>query len=207
MDRVPHVYIPIRAFGDAKRRLSAVLDPSARRALATALATHTAAVTRAAGFPVTIVSSSADVVSWASGRQLRRIPEKAGAGLNGAAGVGVEHAGERSWLILHSDLPLLTPAELSNLLAEITPDRGVLAPSYDGGTSAIGGYGPFEFSYGPASAHRHMSSGIRFVSSLGFQLDIDRPQDLAAAARHPRGRWLNDVLGAGDSIDRRFPSF
>jgi len=35
------------------------------------------------------------------------------------------------------------------------------------------------------------------ITSLGFLLDIDRPQDLAVAARHPRGAWLTESAAPG----------
>ena len=82
--------------------------------------------------------------------------------------------------------------EVETALEIVLAGRHVLAPSYDGGTSALGGRGPFQFAYGVASFHRHLHAGRApsVVSSLGFQLDIDSPDDLFVAAHHPRGAWL-----------------
>ena len=117
-----------------------------------------------------------------------------GGGLDAAAHEIVRYAEVRPWLILHSDLPCLTSTEVGAALDLLGSGRRVLAPSYDGGTSALGGLGPFRFSYGVASFHRHLHSGSppAVLSSLGFQLDIDTPADLAVARRHPRGAWLGE---------------
>ena len=196
----PHVYIPIRTFADAKQRLEHVLDPIARVDLATGLAVHTVAIAREAGVIPIIVSSSSGVRSWAATHDLTRLDEHPQGGLNGAADAAVEHAGDEPWVILHSDLPLLTRSELGLLFDANDADRPVVAPSYDGGTSAIAGYGSFRFSYGPSSFQRHISNRPRVVTSLGFLLDIDRPNDLIAARHHPSGKWLNEILGAGPTV-------
>ena len=193
----PRVYIPIRGFAVAKQRLEHDLDATARVDLATGLAAHTVAISRTAGVIPIIVSSSSSVRSWAAMHDLARLDEPSQGGLNGAANTAVEHAGNDPWVILHSDLPLLTPFELRLLYDANDADRPVVAPSYDGGTSAIAGYGSFRFSYGPGSFQRHISNRPRVVTSLGFLLDIDRPDDLIAARHHPRGKWLDEILGAG----------
>ena len=186
------VALPIRSFRDAYRRLGAALDPNRRASLARALASHTASTVREAGPPPLIVSSAPEVRQWAadSGYEARSDPP--GGGLNAAAREIVRLAGDRPWLILHSDLPCLTSREVEAALEILLAGRHVLAPSYDGGTSALGGLGSFPFAYGVASFHRHLHAGPvpAVVSSLGFQLDIDDPADLVVAAHHPRGAWL-----------------
>lgn len=186
------VALPIRSFRDAYRRLAGTLDPERRAALARALSSHTAAVVRAAGPLPLIVSSAPEVREWAYGRGYEVRSDPPGGGLNAAAREVVRLAGDRPWLILHSDLPCLTSGEVETVLETLLDGRHVLAPSYDGGTSALGGHGPFPFAYGVTSFHRHLAAGSApaVISSLGFQLDIDRPADLSVAARHPRGAWL-----------------
>ena len=48
--------------------------------------------------------------------------------------------------------------DLAALLAGIDEQGAVVAPSADGGTSALGGKGDAFFSYGPGSFHRHLGS-------------------------------------------------
>lgn len=188
----PVVALPIRSFRDAYRRLAIAHGPLSRASLARALASHTAGVVEEAGAAPLIVSSAPEVREWAEGRDLRVLADPPGGGLNGAAAEMVRYAGHTPWLILHSDLPCLTAADVGEALELVRVGRHVLAFSYDGGTSALGGSGPFPFSYGVASFHRHLRSGHRpaVLARLGFALDIDRPGDLSVAARHPRGAWL-----------------
>ena len=186
------VALPIRSFRHAYRRLAGALDPVGRAALARALASHTAGAVDGAGSTPLIVSSAPEVRDWAATKSYEAIPDPPGGGLDGAAHTTVRYADDRPWLILHSDLPCLTPGEVGSALEVLRSGRHVVAPSYDGGTSALGGHGPFRFSYGVASFHRHLNSGPppAVISSLGFQLDIDSPADLSVAMRHPRGAWI-----------------
>ena len=194
---VPRVYLPIRAFQDAKQRLATSVGSAMRTALATAFARHTVEVVRAAGASPTVVSSSPEVATWAAQNGLTRLPDRGNEGLNGAAHQAISDAKDEAWVVLHTDLPLLAVEELGLFFNAISLDAVAIAPSYDGGTTAIGGYGSFDFSYGPASAHRHLAGSTVVISSLGFQLDVDHPGDLVAARNHPRGRWLEDILGSG----------
>lgn len=188
----PLVALPIRSFRDAYRRLAGSYSPDERTALARALASHTAGTVLRAGVTPHIVTSATEVREWALAEGHRVVADPPGGGLDGASGEVVRLAAGRPWLILHSDLPCLSPGEVNLVLAALRRDERVLAPSYDGGTSALGGRGPYSFRYGPASFHYHLPAGRppRVIASLGFLLDIDRPQDLAVAARHPRGAWL-----------------
>jgi 2-phospho-L-lactate guanylyltransferase (CobY/MobA/RfbA family) len=67
-----------------------------------------------------------------------------------------------------------------------------IAPSADGGTTALAGSGPAVFTYGPGSFRRHLGrfpeAGI--VIRTGLLHDVDSYSDLAAARRVPRGAWL-----------------
>lgn len=199
----PVVGLPIRSWRGANQRLAQRLNPAARRALAEAMASRTARTAEEAGGRLLVVSSAPQVLQWAADNGRRAIPEPEEGGLNGAARAVAEFAVRRGrpWLILHSDLPCLTAEEAAGAIRAVREGKRVLAPSYDGGTSALGGTGPGYFAYGPGSFHRHLRAGppplvlVRF----GFLLDMDSPADLEAARRHPRGAWLNQIpqLGLG----------
>ncbi|MDE0710208.1 MAG: NTP transferase domain-containing protein [Acidimicrobiia bacterium] len=188
----PLVALPIRSFRDAYRRLAGSYSPDARMVLARALASRTASTVLRAGMTPHIVTSATEVREWALTEGHRVVADPPGGGLDGAAGEAVRLAAGRPWLILHADLPCLSPAEVLLALDVARSGERVLAPSYDGGTSALGGQGPHSFRYGAASFHRHLPAGRppRVIVSLGFLLDIDRPQDLVVAVRHPQGAWL-----------------
>lgn len=195
----PVAALPIRSFRDAYRRLAVAYDPPSRALLARSLASHTADAVEEAGVAALIVSSAPDVREWARCRSHQVLADPPGGGLNGAAAEVVAYADRRPWLILHSDLPCLTSTEVGEALELVKAGRRIIAFSYDGGTSALGGSGPFPFAYGVGSFHRHLHAGRHptVLGSLGFALDIDRPVDLQAAVRHPRGAWLAG-LGFGD---------
>ncbi len=194
----PVVGLPIRSFHDAYRRLATAYDPPARALLARSLASHTVEVVAATGVAPLIVSSGPDVEAWAASLSLQLLADPPDGDLNAAAAEVVGYAGDRPWLILHSDLPCLISEEVSRVLHLVSNGHHAIAFSYDGGTSALGGSGSFPFSYGVGSFHRHLHAGHRpsVIATLGLTLDIDHPGDLAAAVQHPRGAWLSG-LGFG----------
>jgi 2-phospho-L-lactate guanylyltransferase len=177
--------------------MSAYLSEDARARLGRALAERTADLAAEAGLIPVLVAGDADVADWAVLQGLPSIPDP-GDGLDGAAREGVEWAEASSspWIVLHADLPLLTRPELE-LLVTTRDDRGwVIAPSADGGTSALGGSGPAVFSYGPGSFHRHLGrfTGAGIVARVGLLHDVDSASDLISARHHPRGSWLAGVV-------------
>jgi 2-phospho-L-lactate guanylyltransferase (CobY/MobA/RfbA family) len=173
------------------------LSEAARSTLGRALAERTADLAVDAGLIPILVAGDADVADWAVLAGLPSIPDP-GEGLDRAAGEGVgwAEAASSPWIVLHADLPLLTHHELESLEA-VREDRGwVLAPSADGGTSAVGGSGPAAFSYGPGSFHRHLARfpGAGIVARVGLLHDVDSFSDLVSARRHPLGTWLAGLV-------------
>ncbi len=80
------VAIPIRSFGDAKTRLSAVLSAADRRRLAEAMAERV--VHAAHDLPVFIISDDEDVTRWA-GRRNVEVVAPGVSGLNESVTVAV----------------------------------------------------------------------------------------------------------------------
>ena len=192
----PLVAIPVKPFGVAKRRLSPVLDARRRSVLGREVAARTVAAARATGAPVAVVTADPGVGTWARSQGVGVISDP-GQGLNAAARAVVETAADRPWIILHADLPLITPGDLELVLAGLADTGSIIAPSYDGGTSALAGLGGFPFRYGPGSFRRHLAlarPAPNIVVRVGFAIDLDEPKDLVAASRHPRGVWLADFL-------------
>lgn len=156
------------------------------------MAAHVAGVAEEVGLLPLFVTADPEVATWAAGTGHPSIPDP-GNGLDAAASAGVDWAGhtDSRWLVLHSDLPLL---EVSELLAfwELGNAGDAIAPSSDGGTSAITALGPIEFSFGPGSFARHLNrlSDPAIVVRTGLLHDIDSPTDLTSARAHPRGSWI-----------------
>lgn len=144
-----------------------------------------------------LVTADARVAEWAARTAIPSVPDP-GNGLSEAAAAGARWAnrGASRWIILHSDLPLLSAPDL-NTFWERALEADAIAPSSDGGTSAITSRGPMEFSYGPGSFSRHLADldNPSIVATTGFLHDLDSPADLESVCDHPRGRWLLDVIG------------
>jgi 2-phospho-L-lactate/phosphoenolpyruvate guanylyltransferase len=188
------VVIPVKSFRLGKQRLAAALDEAARSRLGRALATHVAETVEEAGLLAIFVTGDPEVAAWATMTGFPSLPDP-GQGLNAAAAAGAEWADQSnsSWIVLHSDLPLLQAEDL-RVLADTRTD--VIAPSSDGGTSAISAGRSIEFAFGPASFHKHLTRLVspRIVVRPGLLLDIDSPADLSSALSHPRGRWMRMAL-------------
>lgn len=200
-ERPPLIAIPIKAFGVAKRRLASTLDASARSRLGRAVAARSVSVAAEIGSPVAVVTSDESIAEWASGLGAEVIREVAQGGLNGAARAAVDAAHRRglAWMVVHADLPLVTPAELAAVLGRLPRGGVALAPSHDGGTTVIAGdrY-DFPFSYGPGSLRRHLAAAAHLPHALvikpGLALDLDGPRDLQAMRGMAAGKWLETVL-------------
>jgi 2-phospho-L-lactate guanylyltransferase len=194
---VPDVgIVPIKSFRDGNRRLAPVLDDGRRSRLGQALASHVARTVEDAGLIPLIVTADPEVAEWATLTGFPSHPDP-DEGLDAAAAAGVEwaiRAGSR-WIVIHGDLPLLTPNDLRALISTGESGANPISPSSDGGTSAIGGKGPVDFAFGPASFHRHL---VRLpdptvVVRSGLALDIDSPDDLLRA-RGFAGEWLREAI-------------
>jgi 2-phospho-L-lactate guanylyltransferase (CobY/MobA/RfbA family) len=109
------------------------------------------------------------------------------------------------------DLPLLDVGDVSVLREAVASGRDVIAPSSDGGTSAISSTDAVLFSFGAASFHRHLPrlTDPVIVARVGLLHDLDSGKDLRSALRHPKGHWLRPFVEGwsdlvGDS-SRTFP--
>lgn len=177
------VLVPVKAFGEAKLRLSSALSPPERRELARTMATRV--VRSAAGLPVAVVCDDNEVAGWARSLGALVIWEP-GRGLNGAVQEGVRRLadkGVRSVVVAAGDLPLATDlrwiAEFDGIT--LIPDRR------RDGTNVISvpARSGFTFSYGPGSFARHLEEAgrtghpVRVVHSSPLGWDVDLPEDLA----------------------------
>lgn len=191
------VIIPVKSFRLGKQRLSDTLDDHSRETLGHALAGHTASAVEQAGLIPLIVTADPFVAEWATSSGFPSLADP-GDGLNVAARSGVRWANASSshWIVMHSDLPLLSSSDVSAVNQIVTEGRSVIAPSTDGGTSAIGSLGEFRFDFGVASFHRHLPRlpDACIVVRPGLALDVDSRNDLMVAANTPRGAWLHEVL-------------
>lgn len=186
------VGVTVKPFGVAKARLRSVLDASERSRLGMSIAARTLELASLVGRSA-VVTGDAGVGEWAQALGHAVVWELPG-GLDGAALALVQAAGIRPWMVLHADLPRLSPADLRAASAALDTHSAVVAPSSDGGTSLIGGSGPARFSFGAGSFQRHLASmpGAHVLVRPGLALDLDTPSDYWAwrrseAIRTPQG--------------------
>lgn len=176
------VLIPVKAFGQAKRRLEVTLDDHERIALVRAMATRV--VSASAPLPVAVVCDDREVAEWAETVGARVMWEP-GQGLNGAVRAGVDRLAALGvqWVtVAHGDLP--TATGLGSIAsfngATLVPDR------HDDGTNVLRlpAHSEFRFAYGPGSFRAHRAEAARLglavrvlrVPSLAY--DVDWPADV-----------------------------
>ena len=194
------VGIPVKPFGVAKQRLHPLLDSSTRSRLGREVAVRTARAVSKAGAEVVIVTGDDGVRHWAAGHGFDAVSEIPGAGLDGAGAALRDHAlsADRPWVVLHADLPLIATSDVEELLGRLDEAGSVIAPSHDGGTSALGSGRHVEFHYGPGSYRRHLSQipQSAIVIRTGFAFDLDTVTDLERIMQHDRGSWIGDHITA-----------
>jgi len=186
--------IPVKSFSGGKLRLASAIDDTRRQALGRALAGHVAQTLVDCDLVPLVVTGDPEVATWATDAGFSTIADP-GTGLSDAVAAGVESVSQTRtrWIIFHADLPLLRPEDVD---AVIDATGDVIAPSSDGGTSALSATRTIEFEYGPASFHRHLNrlDSPTVVARPGLLHDIDSPADLDSALHHPLGSWMSGYL-------------
>jgi 2-phospho-L-lactate guanylyltransferase len=201
------IVIPIRSLSDGKTRLSPVLDPAARAALTREMLHRVvrAALGAVSRAEVVVISPDPDALAEVGRiepaiRLVRQDPLRPG--LNPAleqAAQEVRELGVSTALILPADLPLISSADIDNLLRRDAPV--VIAPDrHRTGTNALmvrlDAFGePFVFQFGEGSFGKHQDEAARLgvdattAMALGTSFDLDTPEDLERldALRSPSG--------------------
>ena len=191
------VIVLIKDLDQAKQRLGAVLGPSARRALALRNAER-AIRAAAAGDHRLVVGGSAEVKAIAERLGVEAVIERRQRGQNVAAKLGIAHALKskaRAVLILSSDLPLVTPESVKEMLevaGRVARPAVVASPAIGrGGTNALYLSPPdaitLHFGADSLTAFRQEAEtkGVNFAvhKSDAIALDLDEPEDLEHARR------------------------
>lgn len=178
------VLIPIKAFAEAKERLTPVLGPDVRERLARWTAERV--LQAAGGLPVHVTCDDEEVAAWARAHGANVLLQP-GKGLNNAVNdaiMSLTALGCAHVIVVHADL--VRPRGLTTL---IRPGTVTLVPDRRGdGTNVIclpAGCG-LQVSYGAASFRRHLSMALELptaptvevVRDAHLALDIDTPGDL-----------------------------
>ncbi|MFM8828605.1 MAG: 2-phospho-L-lactate guanylyltransferase [Actinomycetota bacterium] len=188
--------VPVKRLGYALGRLARTLDRSERRVLQSAML----------GDVLAALSGSTrlgEIVVVTSDARARAVAESVGArtvadhdppqGINAAVSLGIAALDSRSALVVVSDLPLITAADVDHLIgAAPDGDAAVLARSEDGtGTNAMLLTPPDALvpQLGPDSLIHHRAQAaalgvpVEVVHHPGIALDVDTPDDLAELVR------------------------
>jgi 2-phospho-L-lactate guanylyltransferase len=188
--------IPVKGFGNAKQRLSPLLDAAERELLAETMVRDVLRqVLNARGLAGTCVVTGDDKVAGIAlslGAQVIR--ERAESGETDAvdfARAELRKAGCEAVLILPGDMPLVRSADIEQVLAQVPglamAPFALLVPSHDRlGTNALllappdiiklrFGYDSFSFHMSQVSAQ---GLPLRFFENERIALDIDEPEDL-----------------------------
>jgi 2-phospho-L-lactate/phosphoenolpyruvate guanylyltransferase len=186
------VVLLLKDFELAKTRLSSVLDPAARRVIATDFAL---AALLAVGPDALVVAGSGAAAGVAREMGNEVVVEERASGQNPAARLGIEAAvkgGADAVLLLSSDLPLVDAGVVARLLewaGKLPRPVVVAAPATGrGGTNALYLAPPdvIDLHFGDDSLAKFeadaLSRGVRFETyeSPELALDVDEPSDLAA---------------------------
>jgi 2-phospho-L-lactate guanylyltransferase len=201
----------------AKTRLSGLLSPSERRALAQAMVEDVLQLLHSHVLieDITLVSDDPGAHLLASRYQLQAIEESSlgCTGLNNvleAACARMNVTGTEQVLVLHGDLPLLAAEEITQVL-HLQAECGALVIGCDRravGTNMLAfdqSCKPeFQFGTDSCALHRQTRAGqgqARVLQLPGIGLDIDEPEDLELLlARLPAqsgGYTRNLLLGSG----------
>lgn len=218
--------LPLKDLVSAKSRLSGVLSPSERRALAQAMVedvlgtlTSHPQITR-----VTLVSDDpgADLLACKYGidfldeRTLNR------RGLNPVLEKSCDVLGTNAddlTLILHGDIPLLAHSDIDAALGRREHTAGLIVGCdlLSQGTNLLlfDSSSRPEFNFGPGSCDKHVESArirgvpVTILSTNGIGLDIDEPADLAQLMTQlrPEKKSHTAQLLLGTAVGKRVEVF
>lgn len=180
--------VPMKDLGDAKQRLSRVLDEPERMGLVYAMLRDVIAALNASATIDRIVIVAHDRGYLDFGVEF--IEEAMNAGYNEAIAHALSTplpAGSNALLILPGDVPAVRPEEIDRLAAIADPGTMRIAPARDGdGTNGLLMAPPdlMATAFGPGSYTRHRrlaeakGASVETVEGAGIAFDIDTPADL-----------------------------
>lgn len=199
--------MPVKRLSEAKSSLSGALTENQRREVVLCMLADVLGAVR--GAPSTagtiVVSSDEEVLNFAREKGALGVLEP-GVGLNEAIKLAIQRAtaeGATSVLIIPSDLPLLRPADVENIVAMASsPQDIVLAPSKDNGTNAMFLRPPnaMKLRFGGESFPVHLTgarkAGIRprIYRSRAVAFDVDDVADLLSVEVRELSTHTRDFL-------------
>jgi 2-phospho-L-lactate/phosphoenolpyruvate guanylyltransferase len=188
------VIVPVKAFDLAKQRLSGILQPPERAALARTMLRDVLNVVASAVLPsnVIVITSSPEASAIAKSAGTLVLQEATSSDLNSAIEAATRHVMVQNaggFLMLPADVPEITIAVLHQALVALNQNGSVvLAPAIgDGGTNLLACRPPHAIrpEFGAGSFAKHLAAAKRsglachVLNSPELGGDIDSPEDLA----------------------------
>lgn len=186
------ILIPVKDLASAKQRLSPVLNPEQRKALACAMLEDVldAVAKGRHGEPAALVTGDSFALQLAEQHCLQVIVDRQNLGETAAIEMATIEAtarGANFTFVLPGDVPLIAPEEVAAVLASAPAQGCVIVPSRDHrGTNAVlrRPCDLFPLRFGNDSFLPHLASAratsadVVVLQLPGIALDIDRPEDL-----------------------------
>jgi 2-phospho-L-lactate/phosphoenolpyruvate guanylyltransferase len=186
------ILIPLKHLEVAKRRLHPQIGVEARRSMMLSMLAHVAAEALAADVgPVALASSEPRAPSIAAEHGIGLVDDGGLPWNEGLAhALGLLASPPASVLYLAGDLPLVTAAEIRELIGSI-PERGIaIGRAHDGGTNALGvrpadalvpSFGSSQSARVHATLAEREGLKVAVVDLPGIALDVDTPADAERA--------------------------
>ncbi len=186
--------VPVKGFARGKSRLGSVLSDSARSAFARGLFEHvitTLLQAQPSIAGVIVVTEDDDVAATAEARGVTVLRDPEAGSLSGVVDAGLLHAHERgasAGFVCMADLPHLTVADITAVIAELAENDLVLTPDLlRAGTNVLclAPASRMPSCFGRADSfvqhlNRAREAGLRVqvVERHGLCFDVDDPSDL-----------------------------
>jgi FO synthase len=194
------IILPLKGLSSAKSRLAPVLSPDQREGLMKAMVEDVLTALRdcAAVEGILLVSRNPDAPSLAAAYGAEVLNLDKDEDLNSAVKAAADfllEKGIRRTLILHGDIPLARPSDLTRLVeAGVQSKLTLVACRHGRGTNALLTSLPTKipFLYGKDSYQQHQEAARRqgiestSIDVPRLSLDVDSAEDLSALCRHYR---------------------
>jgi 2-phospho-L-lactate/phosphoenolpyruvate guanylyltransferase len=205
-----YALVPVKDLTQAKVRLSPLLSPAERHALAAAMLDDVLAALRQASTVerIALVTTDPHALSLAARWGFEMVDEGSGRGETGAVELAVKVCRERgasSLAVIPGDIPLLTAADVDCVMQNGTQYDVVIVPSWDSrGTNAILlrppdalqlRFGSWSF-FPHVKQAKHKGLSYKVVRLPRVALDVDTPEDLSRLMPQAMGTRSYAVLEA-----------
>ncbi len=195
--------IPVSRFSEAKTRLSPTLSPLERENLLKAMLSDVISAIRNSVDDVVVISSDQDVLNFVNDLDVNCLPEQGKTDLNGALTQAVEWCSKkaRQVLIVPSDVPLIHPDQVREMVELSDKWPVVIAPAKGGGTNALlcPSQG-IQMKFGDWSFFEHLKEaenlGVLWYiyDSFYLSLDVNTAEDLGEIMIHGFGTQTRKFL-------------